>query len=226
MTTTVNAENGSSNSSSTPASTGRGVSPTIQAGSDGLYFLFVVPPNSKCDSTTLETAANGEEGFFPVFLSESSDLSLASTKYTEGLECLMMEYTRGSPKLCGLKSPMKNVTAISRNSLLQGIYNFPFNNNRTLSPNKFRTCRTDPETRRTMQTSKLFSLNDTYTFSKESYATSEIQQVGIVEIMRNNSNSRGLIFIETISMTANEDDYVSYQGTLIPNYKRLCKVWR
>ena len=99
-------------------------------GNDGLFCLFVVPPTAACDSAALEAAAGAENGYHPVFLCLSNNFSSSIEAFVAGAGCLRMEYSGEFPKLCGLKSSMMLQTARSRNAALQGIYNFPYKNDR------------------------------------------------------------------------------------------------
>ena len=179
---------------------------------EGLYCLFVVPPTRACDISALEAAAGGEEGFHPVFLSLFSNFTSPTQAFLDGSTCLKLEYGGKFPKLCGLKSSMILTTAKSRADNLHGIYNFPFNNNRTLLFNKFKTCQTDQATREAIQTSTFFNLDDNYSFTKPGFSAMEYHQVGYVAITRPPTESKGLVFIETVPGTATEEDFVSFSG--------------
>ena len=190
------------------------VSPKTEnpADDDGLYCLFTAPPTAACDSSALEAAANGEEGFHPVFISVSNNFSDPVKAFVDGSTCLKMEYGGKFPKLCGLKSSMILTTAMSRADGLLGVFNFPYNSNRTLMLDKFKTCETDQATRDSIQKSGFFSIDDNYSFTQTEFSAMEIHQVGHVVITRPPNQSKGLVFIETVPGTANEDDFVSFSG--------------
>ena len=180
---------------------------------DGIFCLLLVPPTRACDFSVLEAAANnGEEGIYPVFVSVSSNFSLPTKAFLDGSDCLKMEYRGQFPKLCGVKSSMVLTTAQSRADSLLGVYNFPFNNNRTIRLNKFKSCTTDQATKESIRRSMLFNLDDKYSFTQPKLTAIEAHQVGYVAITRPERESKGLVFVETVPGSADKEDFISFSG--------------
>ena len=196
----------------TPSTNSSTKEPIKPAHKEGLYCLFVVPPAASCDSSALEAAAKGDDGFHPVFVGVSNNFSLPVAAFVAGAKCLRLEFGGEFPKLCGLMSSMIVTTATSRNEGFQGIYNFPYNNNRTLMPNKFKTCKTEEASRRAMQQSTFFDVADTYSFSKSEYSAMENIQECKLDVTRSQSSSKGIAFIDTVPGTADGGDFVPYSG--------------
>ena len=170
---------------------------------------------TECDSSALDAAAKGNNGFYPVFLGISNNFSLPVEAFVAGAKCLQLEYGGHFPKLCGLTSSMITTTATSINDGFQGIYNFPYNNNRALMPNKFKTCHTEQASRRAMESSSFFEMHDAYSFSQISFIGSEEQQECNIVLRREESTSKGLAFVATKPGTADDEDFVSYSGPVL-----------
>ena len=175
---------------------------------DGLFCLLLVPPTRACNFSLLEAAANADEGIYPVFVSVSSNFSLPTKAFLDGSDCLKMEYRGQFPKLCGVKSSMILTTAQSRADSLFGVYNFPFNNNRTIRLNKFTSCKTDLATKESIRRSMLFNLDDKYSFTQPEFTAMEAHQVGYVAITRPERESKGLVFVETVPGSADKEDFI------------------
>ena len=92
---------------------------------------------------------------------------------------------------------------------------FPYNNNRALKPNKFKTCHTEQASRRALESSSFFEMHDTYSFSQSSFIGSEEQQECNIVLRREESTSKGLAFVATKPGTADDEDFVTYSGPVI-----------
>ena len=147
----------------------------------GLYSLFVVSSAIDCNTAALESAANGEDGIYPVFLGESNNFSAPIDLFLADAECLEIGYHGVRPRLCGVKLAMSKTEAHFRMVTLTELFNFPYNEKRKVQGNTFKQCKSVEATKNAIQESSFFDTtspiwvkNDKHT-AYESYGFAAIQ---------------------------------------------------
>eukprot|EP00092_Neocalanus_flemingeri_P009250 GFUD01009956.1.p1 GENE.GFUD01009956.1~~GFUD01009956.1.p1 ORF type:complete len:815 (+),score=183.03 GFUD01009956.1:105-2549(+) len=218
-TTTTTAPNSKSTGTSTTNSKDSSI--LTEDEDTGLFALFIAPPSCDCNSESLEAAASGQEGFYPVFLSSlSSNFSAQKELFLTDVGCLKMEYGGKNPTLCGTKLFMGKERGQSRKATMEQLFNFAYIENRKVRPNTIRQCKSGDSTKESIHKSSFFDTTSPMWFKRENKTVYESDGFAKVEIHRDPNMKKKAVGNLKTSIpqdrnAANDEDFVKYDGPVV-----------
>ena len=226
MTKSENWKNDANGQRSPPLHTGiaakcNGTYEAIQP-EESLFLLFIAPPATGCTATSLQKAASGESGFYPMYIGTSGNFSNQRTAFEKELHCLQREYDGEDPVLCATKEFMRKGRGDFWVKTLTKIFNFPYNNGRMFFPSSSSNdkCQSSDGTKEAISASNYFTTNSSVKFKNKEQSVLEADGFVRAHIFLDKTSTKPVVTQVSLSFpntgnSATKEDVVDYDGPVV-----------